>query len=193
VVRNGFADTVSADRLPLLVSYPKNKDNLTAPIKGIYKTEFAFEDAIPYLIGIVSILLCGLIWFLVRDKFKKKPVPIVQATELVVTPFAAARAQLLALREKQLWEQGQIKPYHTELTYILRDYLEKRYNIPALESTTDEVLAAMRGTDMSAQLQAKLRQVLQAADLVKFAKVVPADTVHEACYAVAMELILETE
>jgi hypothetical protein len=79
------------------------------------------------------------------------------------------------------------------LTHILRDYLEKRYQIPALESTSDELIAALRKTDMPLAIQFKLKQLLQMADLVKFAKVVPELNVHDGAYETAMELIMETE
>ncbi len=193
VVQNGKSDTLSADRLPVKVAYPKLKDEQIAPIKDILRTDFSFEDAIPYLIGFVTLVLLGLIVFLWRDKWRKKPQPMVVARQIIVTPYEQARNELMSLRAKQLWQQGEIKPYHTELTHILRDYLEKRYQIPALESTSDELITALRRTDMPDALQFKLRQLLQMADLVKFAKGTPEIAVHEAAYETAMELIMETE
>ena len=189
----GKSDTLSTDRLPFRVVYPKLKDEEIAPIKEIFKTDFSFEDAIPYLIALVTVILLGLIAFLLRDKWRKKTPPMMIAKQIVISPYEEARNQLMTLREKQLWQQGEIKPYHTELTHILRDYLEKRYQIPALESTSDELMEALRKTDMPMAIQFKLKKLLQVADLVKFAKVVPELNVHESAYETAMELIMETE
>jgi len=193
VVRDGKSDTLSTDRLPLKVAFPKLKNEEIAPIRDIFRTDFSFEDAIPYLIGFITLVLLGLIAFLLRDKWRKKPQPMVIAKQIVISPYEQARNELMALRAKQLWQQGEIKPYHTELTHILRDYLEKRYQIPALESTSDELIAILRQTDMPMDIQFKFKKLLQIADLVKFAKVVPELDVHETAYETAMELVMETE
>jgi hypothetical protein len=193
VLLGGNSDTLSADRLPFKVVFPKLKGEEIAPIKDILQTDFSFEDAIPYLIALITVILLGLIAFLWREKWRKKPAQVVVAKQIVISPYEEARNQLMALREKQLWQQGEIKRYHTELTHILRDYLEKRYQIPALESTSDELIAALRQTDMPLAIQFKLKRLLQIADLVKFAKVVPELDVHEGAYEVAMELLMETE
>jgi hypothetical protein len=193
VLAGGKSDTLASDRLPFRVVYPKLKDEETAPNKDIFRTDFSFEDAIPYLIALITVVLLGLIAFLWRDKWRKKPPPMIISRQIVISPYEEARNQLMALREKQLWQQGEIKRYHTELTHILRDYLEKRYQIPALESTSDELIAALRQTDMPLAIQFKLKKLLQVADLVKFAKVVPELDVHEGAYEIAMELVMETE
>jgi hypothetical protein len=189
----GKSDTLSTDRLPFRVVYPKLKNEEIAPIKEIFRTDFSFEDAIPYLIALITVVLLGLILFLWREKWRKKPPPMIISKQIVVSPYEEARNQLMALRAKALWQQGEIKPYHTELTHILRDYLEKRYQILALESTSDELIAALRQTDMPLAIQFKFKKLLQMADLVKFAKVVPELDVHDEAYATAMELVMETE
>jgi hypothetical protein len=193
VLLGGNSDTLSTDRLPFKVVFPKLQGEEIAPIKDILQTDFSFEDAIPYLIALITVILLGLIAFLWREKWRKKPAQVVVAKQIVISPYEEARNELMALREKQLWQQGEIKRYHTELTHILRDYLEKRYQIPALESTSDELIAALRQTDMPLAIQFKLKRLLQIADLVKFAKVVPELDVHESAYEVAMELLMETE
>jgi hypothetical protein len=193
VTLGGKSDTLSTDRLPFRVVYPKLKNEEIAPIKDIYRTDFSFEDAIPYLIALITVVLLGLIAFLLRDRWRKKQPQMIIAKQIVISPYEEARNQLMALREKQLWQQGEIKRYHTDLTHILRDYLEKRYQIPALESTSDELITALRKTDMPLAIQFKLKKLLQTADLVKFAKVVPELDVHEGAYEIAMELVMETE
>ncbi len=56
-----------------------------------------------------------------------------------------ALEELALLKEKQLWQQGLVKQYYSELTEILRRYFENRYRLPALEETTDEIVAGLSG------------------------------------------------
>jgi hypothetical protein len=84
-----------------------------------------------------------------------------------------ALQKLTELRNRKLWQQEQTKQYHTELTDIIRDYLENRYVIKAHEQTSDEIFASLRYMDITEENRNALRQVLILADLVKFAKEKP--------------------
>ncbi|MEO6037440.1 MAG: hypothetical protein ABIQ93_03435, partial [Saprospiraceae bacterium] len=90
-----------------------------------------------------------------------------------------ARKKLEVLARKKLWQSGQLKPYYAELTFILREYLQKRYGIPALESTTEETLAYLQQQDFPEALRQPLAETLLQADLVKFAKSMPPESFHE--------------
>lgn len=72
-----------------------------------------------------------------------------------------------------------MKEYHSELTYILREYLESRYGIQALEQTTSEILEQLREADFDKSHSVNLASLLQTADLVKFAKAQPPVEFHE--------------
>src|SRR5690606_9248710 len=87
--------------------------------------------------------------------------------------------------------QGAVKPYHSELSDILRDFLERRYRIPAMEQTTDEIFTALAATDLPDRQKARLRQVLTLADLVKFAREQLLHTDNEQSMAQAIEFVEE--
>jgi hypothetical protein len=89
-------------------------------------------------------------------------------------PHEVALEALKVLEEKQLWQDGHFKRYYTELTDILRTYMDGRFKVSTLEKTSDEILRTMRLTDgiTNSSLQ-NLRQVLELADLVKFARFKP--------------------
>lgn len=81
--------------------------------------------------------------------------------------------ELAALRQKQLWQSQQFKLYYTELTEILRRYISNRYAIDAMEQTTDDVVSEFRKNKDLRDLKDEIKlliDVLQLADLVKFAK-----------------------
>ena len=108
-------------------------------------------------------------------------------------PHELALQQLETLKNQELLQKGDVKGYHSALTFIVREYLEKRYGILPLEQTTDEILAQLRKGDFDFSLSQKLGEVLQTADLVKFAKAQPTAEFHETAMATARAFILETK
>lgn len=78
--------------------------------------------------------------------------------------------QLNALFDSDLIRRGKVKEYFLELSEILRRYFEGRFEILAVESTTSEILLALKVKEVTLPLQEKIRETLEAADLVKFAK-----------------------
>lgn len=101
----------------------------------------------------------------------KKPEP---------TPYEEAVTSLRGLKEKKLWENGMEKDYFTELTDILRKYLYRRFGINAIEMTSRQILAALSNNKETKEKKQMIRQILDMADFVKFAKVrpLPADNIQ---------------
>ena len=120
-------------------------------------------------LAIVSLII-GLIWYYIKRKQKK---PVFIPVKPTIPPHRVALEKLELLQEKQLWENNQVKTYYSELTEILRDYLEKRYKIKALEQTTEEIIESLTSTDLPKNHKDKLNEVLLLSDLVKFAKGLP--------------------
>ena len=72
-----------------------------------------------------------------------------------------------------MWQRGLEKQFYTQLTDILREYIDKRFGIDAPEMTSDEIVTAIhRNTDVTSTTD-NLKQILTLADLVKFAKYTP--------------------
>ncbi len=145
------------------------------PIKSIKKEPKTFDDykyLLWWLIPIL-ILLAVVLYFIFRKK-EKKEIP-----KVYVAPIKEALQRLKELDEKQLLQQNKIKIYYSELTDIVRTYIEKDINIPALESTTNELIEIINDFNESSKLGIskdtiqQLKEVLQSADLVKFAKSKP--------------------
>ncbi len=97
------------------------------------------------------------------------------------TPIQKATNLLQILEKKELWQKGEIKNYYSELTDIARNYIEEAIEIPAMESTTSELIQGLKIASLkkkmtlSAETIANLERVLKQADLVKFAKSIPLD------------------
>ena len=147
------------------------------PIKPIYKappkTWHEYLYLLWWLLGIL--LLIGLIWWLA---FRSKKM-IQWKPKVVLTPFDIALNQLKALDEKNLIGQQKIKEYYTELTDIVRNYIEQDVKISAMEITSDELIRILKKTNKYKKLGISRDQInhlelfLHNADLVKFAKAKP--------------------
>ncbi|MBN2682213.1 MAG: hypothetical protein JXR58_06865 [Bacteroidales bacterium] len=129
------------------------------------------EDYGIYLIIIVLLIAIALIYFIY---FKKKK----QKEDLPAMPLEPAHIiafrDLNDLKEKKLWQAGKVKEFHSRLTEILRRYMEQRYGIMALEQTTYEILQSIaKEKILNKQEKAILKEILELADLVKFAKFTP--------------------
>lgn len=101
--------------------------------------------------------------------------------EVYKTPIEKATNLLNNLEKKELWQRGEIKAYYSELTDIARNYIEEAIEIPAMESTTSELIQGLRVASMKKKMSLSqetienLERVLKQADLVKFAKSKPLD------------------
>lgn len=150
-----------------------------APIKDIEKTGLSAVDLIPILL---YILLPALLIFLFYRYWQKKKVAElgeVTKEEVVIPPDVKALSELKDLRRKELWQKGEIKQYQSELSHIVREYLEGRYSIKALENTTSEIIRSIKDKSFTTDDQQKLSRILQISDLVKFAKAKPEVSIHE--------------
>jgi hypothetical protein len=139
-----------------------------------YRAPLTLAELLPW---ILLLLLAAVLIFLAIRYFKKYwRVRAEHETEPVPTEAAHETAfrELSNLREQQLWQNGMTKEYYTRLTEILRRYLEKRFRVYSLEMTTSETLDELlkKGFRRNGSYNT-LKEVLTAADLVKFAKYNP--------------------
>ena len=90
-----------------------------------------------------------------------------------------AFGKLEVLKNEKLWQEGKLKQYHSSVTDIIREYIENRYKIQALEQTTEEILWSFRNVAIDEESKTKLKRTLVLADLVKFAKEIPLPNENE--------------
>ena len=87
--------------------------------------------------------------------------------------FKQAIKELDEIKQQKLWQQGRSKEYYTLITDTLRKYIEERFGINAMEMTSGEILELIRKNSEAQSVYDNLRQILQLADFVKFAKMNP--------------------
>ncbi|TRX37966.1 hypothetical protein FNW52_03445 [Flavobacterium sp. ZT3R18] len=144
-------------------------------IKDIVKAQDSWGDWWKYLLGIVLILGIGAFVYWYIKKHQKKKIE----EEVYKTPIEKATSLLNTLEKKELWQHGEVKAYYSELTDIARNYIEEAIEIPAMESTTSELIAGLKVASLKKKMKLSqetienLFTVLKQADLVKFAKSKP--------------------
>ncbi|RZJ56229.1 MAG: hypothetical protein EOO44_00355 [Flavobacterium sp.] len=146
-------------------------------IKDITAVESGIGNWWIYVLIAVLIIAIGVFvyWFVKKRQQKKIE------EEVYKTPIEKATSLLNNLEKKELWQKGEIKEYYSELTDIARNYIEEAIHIPAMESTTSELIQAIRTATtkkkmaLTPEIVENLERVLRQADLVKFAKSKPLD------------------
>ena len=108
-------------------------------------------------------------------------------------PHEEAFAALERLRVLNLCAEGKHKLYYSTLTDILRAYIVGRFEVGAMEMTSDEIIDAMRGVELPQKSAMDLSDILREADLVKFAKAVPEADENEAAFRAAWDFVEQTK
>jgi hypothetical protein len=140
-----------------------------------------------------ALLGIGLIWFLIKKTSKNKSEVVNEQAEVIKPAHVIALDKLENLEKEQLWQKGQVKEYQSKLTFAIREYLENRYDIQALESTTDEIARELKQHNFATEDEVSLKEILQVADLVKFAKAKPEASVHERFLHKAVDFVERTK
>ncbi|WP_369048142.1 hypothetical protein [Tenacibaculum sp. UWU-22] len=147
------------------------------PIKGIKGEPIQFQDYKNILFWIIAILLVVII--VLYFALKRTPEQNAKTGKSLLTPYQEALRNLHILDEKLLWQNNKVKQYYSELTEILRYYIERELHISALEQTTNNLVETLLASSDSKTIITdkdtikQLEKLLQQADLVKFAKSKP--------------------
>jgi len=143
------------------------------PIKGPIEAPYTFAEMLPWILLLAGLALAsGLVIYFVNQRKNKIPI-FASRPKAKLPPHEIALQALEQLKNEKLWQKGQVKEYYTRLTDILREYIEVRFNIRALEYTTWEIMQSFRNSTLSKADKELLNNLLELADLVKFAKTLP--------------------
>ncbi|MDD2436143.1 MAG: hypothetical protein PHG27_02165 [Massilibacteroides sp.] len=171
------ADTISSNQIALKVStVPINMDKPEEffDIKSVWKPPFVLADYYPLIYGILfALFLICVIGYVIQRLRNRKPLMPQRAQEPLLPPHEQAIKELDTLKQQKLWQQGRNKEYYTLLTDTLRKYIVRRFCINAQEMTSGEILDLICKTAEADSVYVNLKQILQLADFVKFAKLHP--------------------
>ena len=146
-----------------------------------------------FIIYIVAALLILVIsYFIYRKYFKNKPQPVIIPKKEKISLHQLALRKLDQLEKEELWQKGFVKDYHSKITDIIRDYFEKQFGLPALERTTTESLKLLSKHPIGIKVLDITSQFFNNADLVKFAKFTPLETVNREMMTQAKDIVKKT-
>jgi hypothetical protein len=183
---------VTQEFLYSVMTVPVDTTKAIKDIKGTMGIPWTFRELLPYIgLGLLLVAVIAGIIYYIRRRRKNKPF-IVLPAKPGIPPHVVALEDLEKLRKAQLWQNGRVKEYYTALTDILRTYMEQRFQFNALEMTTYEILEHLRGDVLASANSEALRDVLELADLVKFAKENPLPDRHDYCLNQGIEFVSKT-
>jgi hypothetical protein len=171
-----FGNTIDTARsMPIMIMVYEPDVDTTQQIREIkppVNTPVTLMETLPWVslgvgIWLIGTLVGALVWMYVQHRKD----PEIFSLKPIEPAHIVAFRDLDKLKEQKLWESGQVKYFYTMLTEITRHYIERQYGIPAMERTSDEILDAFRSSNTeNSLLEEMLKELLQLADLVKFAK-----------------------
>ena len=138
-------------------------------VKGVLNLKRQWKRFIT--IGALTLLAGG--GFLIWRQWRKRRLEATTQGDPSLTAEEEALLRLSRLFDSDLLRQGGVKEYFLELSQILRVYFERRFEITAVEATTHEIVIRLKQSEIPEPLLSKMADVLEAADLAKFAKWVP--------------------
>ena len=138
------------------------------PLKAPVETVFVWRPRLLLQSLAIWLLMALFVFCVIQSKTAK---PRIRRIKIVPPPPPQAVAleaigQLKAMeREGTAWQ----KEYFMALTDVLRTYINNRFHFSSKEMTTGEIIGRLNASG-DAQALGELREILETADLVKFAK-----------------------
>ncbi len=169
-------DTTQTREIELQVrTLPVTEESEIQPIKPIIEEPRNWTDFWPFYLALGVLFIFSAVYLALQNRRRSAPA----APPPPLPPHEHALNRLRELEARELWQRGQVKTYHTELTHIIREYFENRFNVPALESTTRQLEQELRRRALLMESQrAELSELLRMADMVKFAQAEPPQDFH---------------
>ena len=169
-----FTDSLRVDVATVAVDTMAQKMYDIKPLIQVEKSNSGWWKILLGILGLLAIGAGLLYWFVFREK------PLTEAEkEALLPPYDRALLELKKLDNSKYLIQDEYKQYYSELTEIVRSYLEEDINVSAMESTTDELIDKLEmmkdagELDLDKDTIKQFKNILQTADLVKFAKSKP--------------------
>lgn len=169
-----FTDSLQVQVNPVAIDTTKQKLFDIKPLIEVDKT----PSKIWSTLGLILLAILGVGWVLYWFIWRKKP--MTEAEKIAaLKPYERAKLALEKLDEERYFENEEIKTYYSDLTLILRQYLDEKVYEQSLESTTDELIFQLKTLEVANQIKLSketiqnIETILKRADLVKFAKSKP--------------------
>lgn len=162
-------------------------------IKAPIDEPLTFAEILPWIIGAVLIAAGVIIVLYLLKRFGKKKQHEILDFDPDIPPHILAFRQLKELDEEKLWQNNRHKEYYVRLTQIIRLYIQRKFDIPALEMTSGQLQEAVADITGKIGLFDDFREMTENADLVKFAKHMPLPDENSKAMSICLEFVEKTK
>ena len=157
---NLYSTTITVDTT---MAYKPIVEPIAAPVQ--------MKEVFPWILAVLLLALVVFgIWYWRKHRKTKVDADGNIVRGPVIPPYDKAVGDLEQLRQQKLWQSGKVKEYFSSLTDIAREYIEGQFGVNAVEMTTDDILEEVKPLHFSQETYNKLKETMEVADLVKFAK-----------------------
>ena len=184
-----FSDDKKTKELLINVKSIKIDDDKLKDIKQPIEEPLRLIDVWPWIL--FTLIFIFIIYLLKKYFFQKNIKKTTKVKSKKIPADIIALKELKKLENKNMWQDGLVKEYYSSISEIIRRYIEDRFEVIALEMTTDEILMKLNSITSNEYIN-NLKTLLQRADLAKFAKNKPIDTENQQSLILAKEFIKHT-
>lgn len=189
-------DTIVSNVTTLVVETPELQEEVGfVGIKDISTDPYTFWEKVMLWLKehwiLLTIILCVILGSIgILLYLRKKPEQAAIKKPAIPLPEQWL-AHLNQVEQQQLWQNGQHKLYYTEVTDTIRKFLEYKFNIQAMEQTSDEIIQALRLSSINKELMSKIQNLFSLSDLIKFAKTTPMPQENEMAMTIAKQILTD--
>ena len=137
--------------------------------KGIAEVPYSWQDwRTIFWMSIVLIFMLLFVCYIALQLHNNRPILRLLRLKAVLPPHLWAMKKIEKLKSDEV-RRADTKEYYSELTDVLRNYIQRRYGFNALEMTSNEIVDRLMSATDDASLD-ELKELFATADLAKFAK-----------------------
>jgi len=158
-------------------------------IKKPINIPLKFIEILPYILLfliIVMIIIFTRKYLRNRKPEIKKP----EIIEKIIPAYVTALDDLEKLKTEKKWQSGKIKDYYSDISDIIRIYIEDGLSTPAMEMLTKDIIHALKNKNINTE---NLNSLLNTADLAKYAKSKPSSNENELIMKIAIDFVHQTK
>ena len=158
-------------------------------IKKPINIPLKFIEILPYILLFLIIVMI----IIFTRKYLKNRKPEIKKPEIIeeITPaYLTALNDLEKLKTEKKWQSGKIKDYYSDISDIIRTYIEVGLSTPAMEMLTKDIINALKNKNINTE---NLNSLLNTADLAKYAKSKPSSNENELIMKIAIDFVHQTK
>jgi hypothetical protein len=191
---DGEQRTLKTESIKIVVESVKpSEEGDIREIRPPWEIPYCWQTVILFSLIGLSVLLFALGFIYYIRKKRRGETLLPRKIDPPRPPHEIAYEMLGRLSESGLLEKGKIKKYYSDISEIIRRYVEGRYRITAMELTSTELMEELRAAVNNEEHSVLFESFLELCDLVKFAKYIPSDQENKSVMDLAVQIVDETK